>query len=109
MDMKRVIDEAIATHQQWADTFRAEIAAQALTERTRNASYDDLCEFGKWLYGLDDGQNLHHDFHSIAGELVALILMKQYPMAERLIEGEYAEVSERLQQALREWREHLEL
>ena len=67
---------------------------------------DDQCPLGKWIYGL--GQEFHGvaefepvrvqhaDFHKMAGEIVRLVGEGRRADATRLLQGDYARLSERL-------------
>ena len=78
----------------------------------RNASCDNLCEFGRWLYGpsLDLAtrsgipynvvRRLHAEFHDCAGRVLALALEGKATEAAALLEGEYTARSDKLVVAL---------
>lgn len=78
-------------------------------------AYDDLCDFGKWLYGLEEEvrrhpgcqkvKNLHHDFHSVAEEIIQSMKLKQFEKARKLLDGEYLSITTQLQCALRAWQD----
>lgn len=113
--MEQLIEKAITAHQVWTEKFEADLADSTVPEHFEIASYDDLCDVGKWLYGLDDEvkhqpdyrkvKNLHHDFHSVAGEIVQLMKLKQFKAARELLDGEYLAITTELQSALRAWQD----
>ena len=113
--MLQIIDDAIASHLAWADKFEVAIASGEVSEGMRVAGYDDLCEFGKWLYSLDDSvkhqaayrkvKDLHYQFHSVSGQVVELMNSNAFSKAQQLIESSYGIISAQLLQALREWQD----
>lgn len=113
MSMRKIISDAIASHLEWTETFKRSIASGKVSEKARIAGYDDLCEFGKWLYSLDDAvkhlpayrkvKDLHYQFHATAGQIVTLMNSAAFAEATLLLGGGYAVVSAQLLQALREW------
>lgn len=115
MSMEETLENAINTHVQWVERFQLDLADGKLSERAREVGYDDLCEFGIWLYGLSESikrtpeyrrvKNLHYDFHSVAGEVVKLLGLEQFEKASQLITGEMEEISINLQTALRVWQD----
>ena len=115
MNMEQLIEKAITAHQVWTEKFEADLADCSVPEHLEMALYDDLCDMGKWLYGLEDDvkrqsdyrkvKNLHHDFHSVAGEIVLLMKLKQFKKARELLSGEYISITTELQSALRAWQD----
>jgi len=113
MSMRQIIGDAMASHLAWTETFKASIASGKVSEKARTAGYDDLCDFGKWLYSLDDSvkhqpayrkvKDLHYQFHATAGQIVSLMKSAAFAEATLLLDSNYAVVSAQLLQALREW------
>ena len=111
--MKSNINAAIEAHLAWTERFNDAIAHRVLPEAIRNAGYDDLCAFGKWLYGLDDQakhssyyrkvKDLHYRFHNEAAEIVRLMERSFFDDAKARLAGDYAAASQKLQAALRDW------
>ena len=117
MNMELLIEKAITTHQVWTEQFESDLAKGALPDNSQITAYDDLCEFGKWLYGLEDEvkrdpdyrkvKNLHHDFHSVASEIVQLMKLQEFEKARKLLDSEYIAITTQLQCALRAWQDSI--
>ena len=111
--MKEIINDAIGSHLAWTGAFKKAIESQSITEAVKFSGYDDMCTFGKWLYSLGDEvkrrpayrlvKDLHYRFHTEAGEIVRLMKNGEFNDARTYLSGEYAVISDRLVQALRDW------
>jgi hypothetical protein len=112
--MQYDFERAIARHLEWAGRFRDAIASRDLTEAIENCAYDDLCEFGIWLYSLDEDvkftpgyravKDLHYQFHLAASLVVAQMRARHFEAARQMVAGDFTEVSDRLVAAIRAWR-----
>lgn len=112
--MQYDFDQAISRHLDWAGRFREAIAARDLNEAVEHCAYDDLCEFGTWLYSLDDEikftreyravKDLHYQFHLAASLIVAQMRASHFEAARQMVSGDFAQVSNRLVAAIRDWR-----
>lgn len=108
-------DLAIARHLDWARRFRDAIASRELTDGIAICAYDDLCEFGVWLYALEDAvkfttdyrsvKDLHYQFHVAASLVVAKMRAGHFEAARQMLAWDFAEVSDRLVAAIRAWQE----
>ena len=102
MSMHQILEKAINSHLLWVETFQIELANGKVSERSRDAGYDDLCGFGVWLYGLSSDtkctseyrnvKNLHYEFHMVAGEIVQLLQREEFDKVKDLIEGDYTDI-----------------
>lgn len=111
--MKEVIQLAIESHRAWTAAFEAALEAGRATSEFSTCAYDDLCPLGKWLYSLDGEikhsprylrvKDLHYRFHVEAGQVLTLLKADQLGAARQRLDADYALVSERLLQALRDW------
>ena len=111
--MKQNIDAAIHSHQAWTETFRNAIDRQEISEYLGGSGYDDLCNFGKWLYSLDDEvkrqpvfrrvKDAHYRFHLEAAEIVRLMEAEDFAGARARLTGDYAATSAKLLGLLRDW------
>jgi hypothetical protein len=82
-----------------------------------NIEADNLCEFGKWLFGLPTAeqsiqhwqkvQQLHADFHREAAQVLRLALQGQKPAAYKAMDlkSQFMKKSAELTQAMREWQQ----
>ena len=113
--MKLSIDKAMVSHLAWTKAFRTAIEEERITDEIAFSGCDDLCPFGKWLYGLDDDvkhrksyrrvKDLHYRFHDQAGEIVRLIKIADFAGAITCLTGDYATISGQLLLALQDWRD----
>ena len=111
--MQHDFERAIARHLDWASQFRKAIDEQALTDAIERCAYDDLCDFGIWLYSLDDAvkftpefravKDLHYQFHLAASLVVAQMKARHFEAARQMVSGDFTAVSDRLVAAIRDW------
>ena len=111
--MKEKIKKAISAHGAWRDRLSAAIATGKLETPLPNVKADNLCEFGKWLYG--EGatlsgsdryariKDLHAQFHKAAGDVAELALSGKKSEAGAAMAGEYAAVSSKLTKEMTDW------
>lgn len=114
------IDSAIGAHGMWKMRLRSAIAKGSGDVSSTIAACDDRCEFGKWLYSsaLDEAtkagvpyqvtRRLHADFHHAAGQVLACIERRDGHGARDVMQGEFAERSEKLVLALTKWKRELQ-
>ncbi len=107
------ISAAMARHGAWLDNLKAAVAGQIVAEPLKLAGYDDMCDFGKWLYSLDDSvkvtppfrrvKDRHYRFHQEAAEVVRLAIEGKYAIAAGYIDGPMTTASRNLIDALEAW------
>ena len=115
-EMITAINDAIGAHGAWKMRLRAAIARGNGDVTSATACKDDQCPFGKWLYssalspemkaGVPYGviRRLHAEFHQSAGSVLAYVERKDGAAANRVLEGEFADRSEKLVRALTKWK-----
>lgn len=114
--MLEEIKKALGAHGAWKLKLRTAISAGNSDAEPGAVACDNLCEFGKWLYGptLDDEtragmpyhvvRRLHAEFHTCASKVLTLALDGKTEAAMELLEGEYTQRSDKLVRALTKWR-----
>lgn len=110
------IDDAIGAHGMWKMRLRSAVRSGTCDTTAHDASCDDKCKFGQWLYSsslsptLKNGvpyqvvRRLHADFHRTAGDVLADALGGRPAQAEATLEGPFTERSEKLVRALIKWK-----
>jgi hypothetical protein len=111
--MKEKIKKAIAAHGAWKDRLSGAIATGKLEMPVANVKADNLCEFGKWLYGEAAGlapadrhakvKDLHAAFHRAAGSVAELATSGKKAEAQAALTGEYTSASEKLTKEMTDW------
>jgi hypothetical protein len=99
--------EIIGAHVMWKQrltSFLAGESTESLDPET--IRLDDRCALGKWLYGegtamselprYEEVRGLHAQFHQYAADVVNLHLAGNTAEAEKLLQGDYSRLSERL-------------
>jgi hypothetical protein len=122
MANQQIIDEikkAIGAHGTWKLKLRTAISLGRSDAEPTQVQCDNLCDFGKWLYGptIDEVtragmpyqvvKRLHAEFHECAAKVLKLALDGQKDAAEALMVSEYNERSDKLIRALTKWRTEL--
>jgi hypothetical protein len=119
--MLEEMKKAMGAHGAWKLRLRTAISVGKSDAAPSQVKCDNLCEFGKWLYGpsLDTEtrsgmpyqvvRRLHAEFHECAGRVLELALRDQKSEALTLLEGEYTERSDTLVRALTKWRREISL
>ena len=110
------IKKAIGAHGAWKLKLRTAISLGTSEAKPSDVKCDDLCEFGKWLYGPTIGSDvkvgvpyqvvkrLHAEFHICASKVLELALAGRKQEADALFQVEYDERSQKLIRALMKWR-----
>jgi hypothetical protein len=119
MSLENEIAAAIRSHERWKAKLIASIEDGAVTVDLADIGKDDICAFGRWLYGstiptparLDPNyiivQFLHAKFHQCAGQVVQLLSEGRRAEARALLasDGEYTRTSEQLMGTMEKWKE----
>lgn len=108
------ISNAIAAHATWAAGLKDQLARKALSPAMKHAGYDDLCDFGRWLYSLDDSvkltpsyrrvKDLHYRFHQEAALVVVAAAGGDFDSAKQLAGSDFQRISSDLIKAMEAWR-----
>jgi methyl-accepting chemotaxis protein len=116
MVTKEAIDAALAAHAQWKKRLQDAISTGQSEFKAEVVKKDNACQFGQWLYSLpsqdtksEDFNNvkaLHADFHTVAGEILALALSGKKQEALKMLEssGTYGSATGKLVLALQAWK-----
>ncbi|MFZ3175988.1 MAG: CZB domain-containing protein [Thiobacillus sp.] len=99
--------EIIGAHVMWKQRLTSFLAGES-TENLdpETIRLDDRCALGKWLYGegsamselprYEEVRGLHAQFHQYAADVVNLHLAGNSAEAEKLLQGDYSRLSEKL-------------
>ena len=110
------INSAIGAHGMWKMRLRTAVRTGRSEVHSSIACCDDQCAFGKWLYGPDFDastragmpyqvvKRLHAEFHQCAGSVLSYVERGNTAAAQFILEGEYAERSDKLVRALAKWK-----
>lgn len=113
------IKKALGAHGAWKLRLKTAVTTGRSQVSPSDVKCDNLCEFGKWLYGPTIDANtragkpyqvvkrLHAEFHECASRVMALAVDGNKTEANNLLDGEYTEKSEKLARALNKWRGEL--
>ncbi len=116
---KEAIEAALAAHSQWKKRLQDAIATGTSEFKPDVVKADNVCQFGKWLYGLPTEETksedfpkvkaLHADFHKVAAEILQLAISGKKEEALKRLEsgGDYAHSTGKLVLALQSWRDKL--
>ena len=99
--------EIIGAHVMWKQRLTAFLAGNSPEALDPEAiRMDNRCALGKWVYGegasmselsrYDEVRGLHAQFHQYAADVVQLHLAGNTAEAEKLLQGEYSKLSEKL-------------
>jgi hypothetical protein len=99
--------EIIGAHVMWKQRLTAFLAGESTESLDpETIRLDDRCALGKWLYGegtamselprYEEVRGLHAQFHQYAADVVTLHLAGNSAEAERLLQGDYSRLSEKL-------------
>ncbi len=117
MSIEDHIQAAIASHERWKERLSASIEQGTASAEIVEICKDDVCPFGRWLYGwslspaarLEPSyiivQFLHAKFHECAGRVVRLLSEGKGAEARAMMagDGEYGKISDQLVAALLNW------
>ncbi len=99
--------EIIGAHVMWKQRLTAFLAGDSTEDLDpETIRLDDRCALGKWIYGLgasmshlpryEEVRGLHAQFHQYAADVVNLHLAGNTADAEKLLQGDYSRLSEKL-------------
>jgi hypothetical protein len=117
------IDNAILSHKVWKDRLKQAIETGDLGFPVEVIAVDNLCAFGKWLYGPSltpsdkntpayaEIKQLHADFHRMAARIAQHVASGELIKARKMLRSgeDYELMSIRLASALVGWKESLRL
>jgi hypothetical protein len=112
--MKEQIFAALTAHTAWKQRLDQAIDAGIIDPSPSIIAKDNVCVFGKWLYGesipisikqspeYEDVRQIHAEFHKLTSEIAMLAVVGEKEKAKlSLAEGsEYLRLSDRLRSAL---------
>jgi methyl-accepting chemotaxis protein len=121
MSLKEEIKKAIGAHGMWKARLSAAIDSGSSDAKPETVSVDNLCDFGKWLYGdsIDNAvkksdhyqkcRDLHAIFHREAGNVLRLALQGQKEKAQQAMSynGSFGSASAELTRAMINWERSL--
>jgi hypothetical protein len=99
--------EIIGAHVMWKQRLTAFLAGESTeTLDPEMIRLDDRCALGKWIYGdgatmsalprYEEVRSLHAQFHQYAADVVSLHRAGKTSEAEKLLQGDYSKLSEKL-------------
>src|SRR5450631_1469036 len=117
MSLEEEIATAIRSHERWKVELSASIVSGAVSADAADIGKDNICAFGRWLYGstipkaaLYDPNYiivrfLHSNFHECAGKVVQLLSEGKKSQARALMasDGEYTKISDKLMATMVKW------
>ena len=115
MVTKELIEEALESHVQWKKRLKSAIVSGKSEFNIGTISKDNVCQFGQWLYTVSQEemkteefkkvQELHAEFHKVAGDILSLALAgkKEDAIAQLEFKSAYERVTGRLVFALKSW------
>jgi hypothetical protein len=119
MSLEEEIAKAIRNHERWKVELSTSIASGAVSADAADVGKDNICAFGRWLYGStipNDARYdpnyiivgfLHSNFHECAGKVVQLLSEGKKSEAAALMasDGEYSKISDELMATMVKWKE----
>ena len=119
---ERTLDEiqkALRAHGMWKLRLKTAITTGSSEFRVEDVRCDDKCEFGRWLHdksmpaSIRNGmpyqviKRLHADFHQTAASALGAALSGNKAGAQGILDGEFAQRSDKLMRALMKWKGEL--
>jgi len=103
--------EIIGAHVMWKQRLTAFLAGKYTEPLDPDTiRLDDRCALGQWIYGAgkamselsryEEVRGLHAQFHGYAADVVSLHLSGNTAEAEKLLQGDYSRLSEKLKHRL---------
>ena len=119
MSLEDEIAKATHDHKRWKVKLSASIKSDVMCAEAAEIGKDNICAFGRWLYGstipkdatYDPNyiivQFLHSKFHECAGKVVQLLSEGKKADAVALManDGEYTKISDQLMATMLTWRD----
>jgi hypothetical protein len=119
MSLEEEIAKAIRSHEQWKAHLSVSIERGVVSAAAADIGKDNICSFGRWLYGStipNDARYdpnyiivrfLHANFHECAGKVVQLLSEGKPADAAALMaaNGEYTRISDQLMATMVKWKE----
>ena len=119
MSLEEEIAKAIRNHERWKVKLGAAIENGIISVDAADVGKDNICAFGRWLYGStipNDARYdpnyiivlfLHSKFHECAGRVVQLLSEGKKAKAGALMasDGDYAKTSDQLMATMVKWKE----
>ena len=119
MSLEKEIAKAIRSHERWKVKLSASIENGTVSADAFDVGKDDICDFGRWLYGSTIPKDerydpnyiivrfLHSKFHECAGKVVYLLSEGRKAEAGALLasDGEYTKTSDQLVATMMEWKD----
>ena len=119
MSLEEEIAKAIHNHERWKVELSVSIENGAVSPDAADIGKDNICAFGRWLYGSSIPKDarydpnyiivrfLHSNFHECAGKVVQLLSEGKKSEAAALMagDGEYTKSSDELMATMVKWRE----
>lgn len=118
--LEEQFDQALLSHENWKKRLKRAIAEGRIDRPVEDIRACDCCEFGRWIEGEDISpmlkigkpyqvtRRVHREFHEAAAEVARHALEGRAEEAEALMQGAYAESSEKLKRVLTLWRSELQ-
>lgn len=109
------IEAARAAHESWRLKLEAALLMGTCEQSVEDIASPMYCAFGTWLRGrqMTDAiratkpyqvvARLHREFHNCAARVVSCIERDDRAGARALLDGEFADITDRLDRALRKW------
>ena len=115
MAFNEEVMQAIGAHGQWKHHLNTAIATGSSQFNVADSAKDNMCAFGKWLYGpeipmgaknaeFEIVRTLHGKFHELASRVLDFALKGEKESARALLGAEFSDVSGQLSQALMNWK-----
>ena len=118
MSLEAEISKAIRSHEQWKLELSNSIKSGTVTAEAFDVGRDDICDFGRWLYGATIPKDAQYDphyisvkrhhanFHKCAEKIVYLLSEGKKTNAGALMasDGEFTKTSEQLIATMVDWK-----
>jgi hypothetical protein len=118
MSLEEEIAKAIRSHEQWKADLSTSIERGSVIADAADVGKDNICAFGRWLYGSTIPKDarydpnyiivrfIHSNFHQCAERVVQLLSEGRTAEATALIasNGEYTRISDQLMAAMEKWK-----
>ncbi len=118
--LEQQLTKALAAHNRWKLRLKTAITVGKFDQSVEDVQRCDICEFGKWIEGdevpasLKGGKpyqvtrQLHREFHKAAAVVINHATNGRTDRAQEVMEGAYAERTEKLTRAITRWRSEIQ-